>query len=127
MGYPNYDRQGLPTIVCLCGSSRFRRAFEVAAMYEALQGRIVVGPGLFGHDDYPVGARALTNDGDEANATKQALDALHLRKIDLADEVLVLNVGGYIGDSTAREIQYARMRDKRIRYLETVGTESVVS
>lgn len=127
MGYPNYDRQGLPTIVCLCGSSRFRTTFEVAAMYEALQGRIVVGPGLYGHDDYPAGARALTNDGDDANATKQALDALHLRKIDLADEVLVLNVGGYVGDSTAREIQYARLRGKRIRYLETVGTESVVS
>jgi hypothetical protein len=46
------------------------------------------------------------------------LDELHLRKIDLADEALILNVGGYVGDSTAREIQYARLRGKQIRYLE---------
>jgi hypothetical protein len=118
MGYPNYERQGLPTIVCLCGSSRFRAAFESAAMSEALQGRIVVGPGLYGHDDYPIGAKVLTNDGDMANPVKRQLDALHLRKIDLADEVLILNVGGYVGSSTAREIAYARQQGKRIRWLE---------
>ncbi len=119
MSYPNYDRQALPTIVCLCGSSRFRTAFEQASMAEALAGRIVVGPGLYGHDDYPAGAKAVTNDGDMANAVKQQLDRLHFEKIRLADEILVLNVGGYYGESTTREIAYARQLGKPIRWLES--------
>ena len=49
---------------------------------------------------------------------KARLDELHLRKIDLADEVMVLNVGGYIGDSTRREIEYANAHGKPVRYLE---------
>ena len=49
------------------------------------------------------------------------LDELHLRKIDLADEVYVQNVGGYIGDSTANEIAYATSKGKPIRYLEPIG------
>ncbi len=46
------------------------------------------------------------------------LDALHLHKIDLADEVLILNVGGYIGSSTTHELAYARRQRKRVRFLE---------
>jgi len=107
-----------PAVVCLCGSSRFVAEHAAAAMAETLAGRIVVGMGLFGHADHPPGAKAATNDGDEATAVKAQLDALHLRKIDLADEVLVLNVGGYIGSSTAREIAYAEAHGKRVRYLE---------
>jgi hypothetical protein len=57
---------------------------------------------------------------DELAEIKRGLDELHLRKIDLADEILVLNVGGYIGDSTRREIEYAQSKGKRIRYLEAV-------
>lgn len=53
---------------------------------------------------------------------KIALDELHKRKIDLADEVYVLNVGGYIGESTKSEIQYAKEIRKRIRYLEAIGS-----
>jgi hypothetical protein len=108
MGYPNYDRQGLPPIVCLCGSTRFAADFTAARRRETWAGNIVVGPEDMDRND-PDGER------------KKNLDALHLRKIDLADEVLVLNVGGYIGDSTAREIQYARLRGKEIRYLEAVS------
>jgi hypothetical protein len=107
-----------PRIVCLCGSSRFRREHEQAAMAETLAGRIVVGMGLFGHDDHPAGARAITCDGDESTAVKQQLDWLHFRKIDLADEVLVLNVGGYIGSSTSREVCYAMAQGKGVRLLE---------
>jgi hypothetical protein len=97
-----------PTIVCLCGSTRFREAYEKAQKEETLAGKIVLTVGLFGH------AEALDMEGP----TKKMLDELHLRKIDLADEILVLNVGGYIGESTRNEITYARLASKKIRWLE---------
>lgn len=106
-----------PVVVCLCGSSRFRREHDLAMMRETLAGKIVIGMGLFGHDNYPPGAMAATDDGDEASEVKRMLDALHFRKIDLADEVLVLDVENYIGLSTAREAEYAIRCGKRVRYL----------
>ena len=109
MGYPNYDRQGLPTVVVLCGSGRFREAFEQAEYDATLAGKIVLTIGCNTRDI----ARSA-----ELMHHKPMLDELHLRKIDLADEVLVLNCDGYVGESTAREILYARLRGKSIRYLE---------
>lgn len=86
-------------------------------MDETLAGRIVIPLGLYGHADFPVGAKEATNDGDESTAIKQMLDSLHFSKIDLADEILVINVAGYIGASTDREIRYARSCGKSVRYL----------
>jgi hypothetical protein len=100
-----------PIIVCLCGSTRFKDAFEQASREETLKGRIVLSVGLFGH------LEGLDMNGD----TKKMLDALHKRKIDLADDVLILNVGGYIGQSTRGEIEYAKKNSKQIRYLENNG------
>ena len=98
-----------PLIVCLCGSTRFSEAFREANLRETLAGKIVLTIGAdFKSDD----ALGLTLDD------KGRLDELHLRKIDLADEILVLNVGGYIGTSTRREIEYAYNCGKTIRYLE---------
>lgn len=97
-----------PTIVCLCGSTRFEDAYIRAARDETLAGKIVLTVGLFGHKE------GL----DMSGPTKQMLDCLHLRKIDLADEILVLNVGGYVGESTRREIEYAMANGKRVRFLE---------
>lgn len=116
-----------PTVVCLCGSSRFKSAFEIAAMHETLMGRLVVSVGMFGHADSPDGARHLCADGDDRDATKQILDELHLRKIDLADEILVVNVGGYVGSSTSREIAYAVRNGKRVRFLFGDEPAAVVS
>lgn len=99
----------LPPIVCLCGSGRFREAFERAEYEETLAGKIVLTIGCNTHDV----ARCA-----ELAHHKPMLDELHLRKIDLADEVLVLNVGGYIGESTARELAYARKLGKPVRFLE---------
>ncbi|HLB37442.1 MAG TPA: hypothetical protein VJL31_12800, partial [Gemmatimonadales bacterium] len=59
----------------------------------------------------------------EEQGVAEKMDALHLRKIDLADQVLVVNVGGYIGDSTRREIAYAHSLGKSVRYLEPVEAE----
>jgi hypothetical protein len=100
-----------PRIVTLCGSTRFRDAFEAAMRAETLAGRICIGVGLFGHQE------AL----DMGGPVKAMLDRLHLAKIDISHEILVLNVGGYIGTSTRNEIAYAIREGKVVRYLEEDG------
>ncbi len=102
-----------PKIVCLCGSTKFRKAFEQVNLIETLAGNIVLSVGCFMHaDNTPI-----------TEKQKSLLDELHLRKIDLADEVLVLNVGDYIGESTRNEIEYAKTQNKPIRYLEAILPE----
>jgi len=106
-----------PVIVCLCGSGRFLDAFERAELEETLAGKIVL---TIGCNPFDV-ARS-----PELKKHKPLLDELHLRKIDLADEVLILNVGGYIGESTGNELAYARKKGKRIRFLEVhAGLEAL--
>lgn len=116
MSYPTI--RTWPTVVCLCGSTRFSEAFREANLRETLAGKIVLSIGCdFKSDD----ALGLTDED------KARMDELHLRKIDLADEVLILNVGGYVGQSTARELAYAQQHGKRVRFLEDAaradGTE----
>ncbi len=106
-----------PKIYTLCGSSRFPEAFNIVNAHLSLCGHIVISLGLFGHADEPRGARFLTSDGDESTSEKRNLDQLHLRKIDLADAIFVVNVGGYIGSSTKREIEYARAHGKQVEWL----------
>lgn len=104
-----------PTIVCLCGSTRFWRAFQQAGLSETMAGRIVLSIGAAsGTDDEHFGNLPKA----EYDRIKTMLDELHMRKIDLADEVLILNCGGYIGESTARELAYARKLGKIVRFLE---------
>lgn len=104
-----------PTVVCLCGSTRFWREFQRAGLAETMAGRIVLSIGAAsGTDDEHFGNLPRA----EYDRIKRDLDELHLRKIDLADEVLVLNVDGYVGESTARELAYARRLGKRVRFLE---------
>ena len=96
-----------PTIVCLCGSTKFKDEWEKAIMRETLAGKIVLSVAFYTHaDGYSLAPRV-----------KRFLDNLYLKKIDLADEVLVLNMGGYIGPSTGREVVYAKLHRKKVRYL----------
>ena len=81
-----------------------------------LKGNIVIPMGLYGHADYPTGAKAATNDGDESTEVKQMLDDLHKRKIGLASEICVVVVGDHIGNSTRREISYAMANGKTVDY-----------
>ncbi len=111
-------------VYTLCGSSRFPQAFHLVNAHLSLQGHVVISLGLFGHADEPVGARFLTSDGDETTAEKVALDQLHFRKIDLSDAIFVVNVGGYIGSSTKREIAYAESRGKVVEWLFPPATLS---
>lgn len=104
-----------PKVVCLCGSARFIPAWQQATRQEGLAGHIVLSLGV------------MIQTGDEAvpeGPEKELLDELHLRKIDLADEVLVLDVDGYKGKSTMDEIRYARQLGKPIRFWsEELGDE----
>jgi len=104
-----------PKIVCLCGSTKFTDAFTRAQLEETLAGKIVLTIGCNMKSDVEIFGRLSP---EEFNDIKVRLDELHKRKIDLADEVLVLNVGGYIGESTASEIAYTQKLGKPIRYLE---------
>lgn len=104
-----------PTIVCLCGSTKFWKEFQIHDLRLTLEGKIVLSIGAAtGTDDEHFG-NLLKEDYDRVKAM---LDELHLRKIDLADEVLILNVGDYIGESTARELVYATHQSKQIHFLE---------
>ena len=98
-----------PTVVCLCGSTRFLQAFDAANARETLAGKVVLTVGSTMRSDEEFGI---------TEGQKGMLAELHLRKIEMADEVLVLNVDGYIGPSTRRELDYARNLGKRIRFLE---------
>lgn len=110
-----HDREvGQPTIICLCGSTRFYAQFMEANYQETMAGNIVLSVGFYPH-------ATQAGHGEEIGITQEQkieLDRLHLWKIDLADEVLILNVGGYIGESTARELKYARFMNKVVRFLE---------
>lgn len=104
-----YKQLNMTTIVCLCGSGRFKEAFEKAEYSETLAGKIVL----------TIGCNTKDIDRDPSlNKYKIMLDALHLRKIELADEVLILNVNGYIGESTQKELDYARRLGRTVRFLE---------
>ena len=95
-------------IITLCGSTKFKDEFIAEQKRLTLEGNIVISVGLFGHS------------GDDevwTESTKEMLDDMHKRKIDLADEIFVVNVGEYIGASTRSEIEYALQTGKTIRYL----------
>ncbi len=102
-----------PRVVCLCGSTRFANEFMAAQFSETIAGRIVLTVGCFPRKADGTWDRMMVSDEQ-----KVALDALHLRKIEMADEVFVVNVGGYVGPSTANEIAHARKLSKPIRWLE---------
>ncbi len=111
-----------PTIVCLCGSTRFGQAFQEANLRETLTGKIVLTIGCSMQSD----AELFKDATPEVLARiKSDLDELHKRKIDLADEVLILNIDGYVGESTAGEIVYAYRHHKRVRWLETWSIPSL--
>ena len=96
-------------VITLCGSTRFKEAFIETQKRLTLEGNIVISVGLFGHS----GEDEVLTEG-----IKEMLDDMHRRKIDMADEIFVINVGGYIGASTGSEIEYARLTGKKVNYLE---------
>lgn len=95
-------------VVTLCGSTRFKTEFIETQKKLTLEGVIVISVGLFGHSGDTI-----------SDSQKQMLDRMHFAKIEMADEIFVINVGGYIGSSTKNEIAYAKSLGKKISYLES--------
>ena len=105
-----------PKIVCLCGSAQFWGTFQTEGLRLALEGKLV----LSIEGNFSEAAALRHPNTPEGKAQKSMLDELHKRKIDLADEVFFLNVGGYMGDSTKSELAYALMIGKPVMFLEPV-------
>lgn len=96
-------------VITLCGSTKFKDDFIREQKRLSLEGNIVISVGLFGHS------------GDDevfAEGVKEMLDDMHKRKIDMADEIFVINKNGYIGSSTKSEIEYAKSANKKVNYME---------
>lgn len=112
--YDSTRPENRPEIVCLCGSTRFYEAFQEANYRLTLEGKIILTVGFYMHTPQTVHGQSLGCTPEQ----KIQMDELHKRKIDLCDRVLVLNVGGYIGESTRGEIEYAHAHGKQISFLE---------
>ncbi len=106
--------QGKYKVVTLCGSTRFKDEFYQIQKELTLKECIVISVGLFGHS----GDEEVWETMDEGTLTKTKLmlDDMHKRKIDMADEIFVIDVNGYIGESTKSEIAYAKDHNKPITY-----------
>ena len=96
-------------VITLCGSSKFESYFLKLNEKLSIEGNIVLMPTFFHCSEY----------SKDLNAQSiKTLKNLHLKRIDLADEILVINVNGYIGESTKLEIEYAKSLNKKVNYLE---------
>jgi len=112
----NHKIIAVPKIVCFCGSTRFANTFMIERWKLEKQGIMT-----FGINILPNGYFGSENShGAEKEGVKEILDELHLSKIDLSDEVVILNVGGYIGESTMKELNYAKTKGKFITYFEPI-------
>ena len=96
-------------VITLCGSTKFKDDVLREQKRLSLEGNIVISVGLFGHS----GDDEVWSDG-----VKEMLDDMHKRKIDMADEIFVINKGGYVGASTKAEIEYAHSTNKKVVYME---------
>ena len=101
-------------IITLCGSTKFKKEYELVMMELTLQGKCVISVGCFGHSDINY---------NEINNLKPMLDRMHLQKIDMAYAIYVIDVDGYIGDSTRKEIEYAKDHGKKVYYYSKGGGE----
>lgn len=95
-------------IITLCGSTKFKDEFMKVQEKLTLDGNIVLTPNFF--------SNIKKDDIDEK--TKKMLDEMHKQKIDMSDEIYVINVRGYIGESTKNEIEYAKARGKEVSFME---------
>ena len=106
-------------VITLCGSTKFKDEFLKVQKELTLKGYIVLTVGLFGHS----GDNEVWENMDEGTLTKtkEMLDDMHKVKIDMSDEIFVINVNGYISERTRNEIDYAITNGKKVSYLEKNG------
>ena len=98
-------------VITLCGSTKFKDEFIKEQKRLTLEGNIILTVGLFGHS----GDSEVWNEG-----VKEMMDDMHKRRIDMSDEIFVINKNGYIGSSTKSEIEYALKTNKNVNYLEPI-------
>lgn len=101
-------------VITLCGSTRFKDEFIEQQKLLTLQGYIVISVGCFGHSGDCI-----------SEEQKKMLDDMHKRKIDMADEIYVINKNGYIGNSTRSEIEYAKSKQMPITYMECPNEDDI--
>lgn len=103
-------------VITLCGSTRFKEAFLKTQKHLTLEGNIVISVGFFSQTD------DIWNGMTEEEISEKLLmlSDMHKQKIAMSDEIFVINVGGYIGESTLSEIEYAKSIGKEVRYLEKI-------
>lgn len=109
-----------PKIICICGSTRFSDLHAIAKWNFEKKGKAICLMINYLPEWYckQEGWRIETGHVGEQAGVKEVLDELHKRKIDICDEVFVVNYQGYIGESTKDEIEYATKLGKPIRYME---------
>jgi hypothetical protein len=93
-------------VITLCGSTKFKKQFREAETAITLSGNIVISVGFFEQSE----GITITEEQEKL------FEKIHLRKIDMADEILVIDVNGYIGKSTRNEIEYARSKGKKVNF-----------
>lgn len=98
-------------VITLCGSTKFKDEFIKEQKRLTLEGNIILTVGLFGHS----GDNEVWQEG-----VKEMMDDMHKRRIDMSDEIFVINKNGYIGSSTKSEIEYATKTNKKVNYLEPI-------
>jgi len=113
--FPENFKKDRPKVICLCGSTRFTREMLIKQWEFTKQGYIVLSWCALPDDYYEGDEKAHIGDQE---GVKKLVDEVHKRKIDISDEVFVINIGGYIGDSTRSEIDYAIAHNKPVNYLE---------
>jgi len=107
-------------IATLCGSVRFREAFDMVNESLTLAGWVVLQPGVWRHDE-------LHNNKPESAEMKGMLDKLHNEKILMSDSIVVVNVGDYVGESTIREVMFAKLHDKKIYWVNPMKHSKEIS
>jgi hypothetical protein len=116
-GYVDLDKEKILSkikVITLCGSAKFMKEFKEVETNLTLKGVAVLSPIFFEQSDI----------GKISQKDVQLLGSIHFRKIELADEIFVMDVGGYIGESTRKEIEFAKRNHKNIRYYSTITAES---
>jgi len=99
-------------IITLCGSTKFKKSFDFLNLHLTLNGNIILQPGCFAHADN------ITITEEQ----KENLDKLHLKKIDMASIIIIVNENDYIGSSTRNEIEYSIKQNKKIYYMFKNGS-----
>lgn len=98
-------------IITLCGSTKFKKEFEDWNKNLTLQKNIVLSVVLFSHED----------NHKLSIEEKNIFFEMHKKKIDISDEIFVIDVDGYIGESTKKEIEYAKSKGKKVIYLSQIS------